>query len=76
MPKAPPSEKASFTIVNASGTAVSFAVKGSVIGAISEAFSWLPPDRRVKLLGRLNAKHAQMLAKECERTSVPAAVSP
>jgi hypothetical protein len=76
MPKAPPVEKAAFTIVNPDGVSVSFKVTGSVIGAIVEAVSWLPPDRRVKLLERVNAKHAQMLAKESERTSVPAAVSP
>lgn len=75
LPKKPPTEKSSFVIVN-DGNSISFTANGSVIGGIAEAFSWLPPDRRAKLLERLNAKHAQMLAKESERTSVPAAVSP
>jgi hypothetical protein len=76
MPKAPPAEKAAFTIANPDGVSVSFKVTGSVIGAIVEAFTWLSPDRRAKLLERLNAKHAHLLAKESERTSLPAAVSP
>jgi hypothetical protein len=76
MPKAPPKEKASFTIANPDGVSVSFKVDGSVLGAIREAVSWLPADRRVKLLDMLQAKHAEMLAKESERTSIPAAVSP
>lgn len=75
MPKAPPSEKSSFTIVNGE-TAVSFACKGSVVSGIAEAFTWLSPERRAKLLERLNAKHAQLVAKESERTSLPAAISP
>ncbi len=76
MPKAPPAEKATFTIVGLDGVAVSFKVAGSVVGAIVEAFTWLHPDRRVRLLERLNAKHAQMLSKEAERNSATTAVSP
>lgn len=75
MPKKPPAEKSSFVIVN-DGNSVSFTANGSVVGGIVEAFSWLPPERRAKLLERLSIKQAQMLAKESERTSVPAAVSP
>lgn len=66
MPKALPSEKSSFTVVN-DGVAVSFKAQGSVIGGIAEAMSWLPAVRRQKLIDRLQKQHADMTAKEAER---------
>lgn len=72
MPKALPKEKASFTIVNPNNmAAISFAVNGSTVAAIDEAFSWLPVGRRVKVLERLNKTHAALLEKEAARASDP-----
>ena len=56
-------EKASFTIVNGN-TVVSFKVDGSTVVAIREAFSFLSPERRLKVLAQLQAKQATLLERE------------
>ena len=67
----PIKESAAFKIKNGE-TAVSFKVEGSTVLALVEAFTWLPPDRRLRVLERLQAKQAELLAKEAERAAAVA----
>ena len=64
----PVKETASFRIKNGD-TAVSFKVEGSTVAAIVEAFTWLTPERRLKLLERLQAKQVELLAKQAAQTT-------
>lgn len=64
MPK-PIKETASFRIKNGD-TAVSFKVDGSTVLALVEAFTWLTPERRLKVLERMQAKQVALLAAEAE----------
>lgn len=64
----PVKESASFTIKNGD-VAVTFKVQGSAVTAIVEAFNWLAPERRLKLLERLQATQAKLLALEAERAT-------
>lgn len=66
-------ERATFKIVTPGGNAVSFAVKGSAVTGIREAFGWLPASRRAALLIKLNEQHAELCSKEDARA---AAASP
>ena len=62
-------ESAKFVIKNDLGTRVEFTAKGSVVGGIVEAFTWLPPARRQKLLDRLAKKQEELRANEAERAA-------
>lgn len=74
MPKKPPAEKSSFVIVN-DGNAISFTANGSVVAGINEAMTWMPAERRARLLERLNKTHTALLEKEAKRfAELPAKV--
>lgn len=68
MSKAASKEAASFRIKNGE-TSVSFKVEGSMVAALVEAFTWLAPERRLKVLERMQAKQVELLAKEAERAA-------
>lgn len=65
-------EKATFRIKTADGNQLSFEVNGSVVQAMVEAFSWLPPERRQTMLDRLAKKQEELLAKETARADATA----
>ena len=62
----PVKESASFKIASGD-TTVSFNVDGSTVLALVEAFTWLTPERRLKVLDRMQAKQAELLEREAAR---------
>lgn len=66
MPK-PIKETATFRIKNGD-TTVSLKVEGSTVGALIQAFTFLSPERRLKVLERMQAKQAALLEAEALRT--------
>jgi hypothetical protein len=56
-------ERATFVITNGD-TSVSFKADGSTVGAVVMAFSLLTPERRLKLLEKLQTKQSELLARE------------
>jgi hypothetical protein len=66
--KKAPKESSSFKIDN-NGVQVSFRCEGSVVGGIVEASTWMPPDRRQRLIERLQVKHQELLEKEARRAA-------
>lgn len=62
MPK-PIKESASFRIKNGD-IVTSFKVEGSTVAALIEAFAWLTPERRLRVLERIHAKQAMLLERE------------
>ena len=69
MSKKPTPEKITARINYADGNSMTFTANGSVIGGMVEILSWLPADRRVKALERLQAMHEDRLKVEAERAA-------
>ena len=66
----PIKESAIFRIKNGE-TAVSFKVEGSTVAALVEAFTWLTPERRLKVLTRLQSTQDAFLKSEADIGAKP-----
>lgn len=62
----PVKEKAAFVIRMQEGGSIRFACDGSVVAGIVEAFTLLAPERRTKLLERLQAKQQELVTREAK----------
>ena len=62
-------ESAKFRIITQDGNILDLDFGGSVVSAMVEAFTWLPAERRQRMMEMLAKKNGELIIKEAERAA-------